>query len=54
MRYTIWGPVLGLVIAAVLFLMGVFGLDANKPLITAVILVIIGLAGGWYLDSRAK
>ena len=54
MRYTIWGPVAGLVIASLLFLFGAFGTDVNKPLFVAVILVALGLIVGWYMDSQAQ
>jgi len=54
MRYTIWVPVAGLVVASILFLFGAFGTDANKPMLVAVILVVLGLIVGWYMDSQAQ
>jgi len=54
MRYLIWGPVAGVVIASLLFLFGIFGTDANKFLIAAIVLVALGLIIGWYMDSQSQ
>lgn len=52
MRYTIWGPVAGLIITSVLFLVNVFGINVNAYLITGGALVIIGLIAGLIMDFK--
>jgi len=52
MRYTIWGPVAGLVITSVLFLINVFGTNVNAYLMTGAALVIIGLVVGLIMDFK--
>ncbi|HTY13618.1 MAG TPA: hypothetical protein VMD02_05475 [Candidatus Omnitrophota bacterium] len=52
MRYVIWGPVAGLVIAAILFTFGAFGTDINLSLIAAVVLIVAGLIVGWFMDNK--
>ena len=53
MRYAIWGPVVGLVLTAILFLLGVFGNYINAYLITGAVLVGIGLIAGIVMDKQA-
>lgn len=54
MRYTIWGPVGGIVIACLLFLFGIFSTDANKFLIATIVLAVLGLIIGWYVDNQSQ
>jgi len=52
MRYTIWGPIVGLIIASFLFLLGFFGSNFNGFIIAAAVLVAIGLVGGLVADLK--
>jgi len=54
MRYIVWGPLVGLVIGCLAFLLGMFGFNGNLFIGTTACLVIIGLAIGWYADGRIK
>ncbi len=53
MRYVIWGPLAGLVIASFLFTFGAFGVNVNLALIVAVVLMVLGLLIGWFVDNKA-
>jgi len=52
MRYTIWGPVLGLAIAAVIVNLGSFGINLNAYLATGGILIAVGLGIGLLIDYK--
>jgi len=52
MRYIIWGPIVGLGIASFLFLLGFFGTNFNGFIITATVLVVIGLIVGLIADLK--
>ncbi|MFA4967419.1 MAG: hypothetical protein WC624_04290 [Candidatus Margulisiibacteriota bacterium] len=54
MRYTIWGPVIGLALGSLLFTFGAFGISAKLFLGTTGVMIVIGLAVGWLADSRIK
>jgi len=52
MRYIIWGPIIGLIIASFLFLLGFFGSNLNNFIITTVVLIAIGLILGLIIDLK--
>jgi uncharacterized membrane protein len=54
MRYVIWGPIIGLSIGCLLFYFGIFEANVNLFINATVVLMIIGLAVGWFADSKNK
>ena len=54
MRYTIWGPVIGLSAGCLAFLLGIFGYNGSLFLSTTILLAAIGLVAGWFADSKNK
>lgn len=52
MRYTVWGPLGGLTIGAVLFTANAFGTNAGLAGIVTLVLIIAGVVVGVSMDKK--
>ena len=52
MRYTVWGPVIGLLVLAVALLLNLFGPNLSSYIIAGVAFVLIGLIAGLVMDYK--